>query len=203
MSSCPSCRASLLPGSAICPHCGALQPFDPNLSLFAVLGLTAGFSLDPAELRKRVLERQQLLHPDRFAQADSAQQRQSLEWSTRINEAQAVLGDPLRRADYLFQQRFGHSALGEEMGSLRDPELLLREMERREALEDAVAIRDQAQLDRLRAEANAEEQELTERMATAFAAPQEAQIARLLQEWQYLRKFLAEIDANEERWDYA
>jgi molecular chaperone HscB len=113
------------------------------------------------------------------------------------------LGDPLRRADYLFQQRFGHSALGEEMGSLRDPELLLREMERREALEDAVAIRDQAQLDRLRAEANAEEQELTERMAAAFAAPQEAQIARLLQEWQYLRKFLAEIDANEERWDYA
>ena len=188
---------------AICPECGALQPFDPSLSLFAVLGLEVAFSVDPAQIRSQVLERMRALHPDRFAQADGAAQRQSLQWSTRINEAQAVLIDPLRRADYLFTQHFGHSALGEEMGSIRDPELLVRQMERREALEEAANAKDPAVLDSLRAQARAEERQLHERIAQAFQDPAAEVIAPLLQEWQYLRKFLAEIDQSEEQWDFA
>ncbi len=203
MTPCRSCQAELGTGVAICPRCGALQPFDPSLSLFAVLGLEAAFSVDPAQIRSQVLERMRALHPDRFAQADGAAQRQSLEWSTRINEAQAVLSDPLRRADYLFTQHFGHSALGEEMGSIRDPELLMRQMERREALEEAANAKDLAMLDSLRTQAKAEERQLHERIAQAFQDPAAEVIAPLLQEWQYLRKFLAEIDQSEEQWDFA
>ncbi|MEY2340622.1 Fe-S protein assembly co-chaperone HscB [Acidithiobacillus sp. IBUN Pt1247-S3] len=203
MPECRACQAELAPGSAICTQCGVLQPFDPSLSLFAVLGLEEGFAIDPAALRRQSLDRLRALHPDRFAQADAATQRQSLEWSTRINEAQAVLGDPLRRADYLFTRHFGHSALGEEMGSLRDPELLMRQMERREALEEAAGIRDQSALDMLRAQAHAEERQIQEQVAAAVAQPRAERIAPLLQEWQYLRKFLAEIDQNEEQWDFA
>ncbi|WP_308388615.1 Fe-S protein assembly co-chaperone HscB [Acidithiobacillus sp. AMEEHan] len=200
---CAVCRAEMESGSAICPQCGALQPFDPSLSLFAVLGLEEGFAIDSAALRSASLERLRALHPDRFARADGRTQRQSLEWTTRINEAQAILGDPLRRGDYLFSRHFGHSALGEEMGSLRDPELLMRQMERREALEDAAAIRDQAALDRLRTAAQAEEKQIEAELAAAFTTPEAGRIAPLLQEWQYLRKFLAEIDQYEEQWDFA
>ncbi|MDD3760563.1 MAG: Fe-S protein assembly co-chaperone HscB [Acidithiobacillus sp.] len=203
MTRCAVCEAEMESGAALCPQCGALQPCDPSLSLFAILGLAEGFVIDPAALRSAALERLRAVHPDRFAQADGRTQRQSLEWTTRLNEAQAVLSDPLRRGDYLFSRHFGQSALGEEMGSLRDPEVLMRQMERREALEEAAAVRDQVALERLRAEAHAEEKQIEEQLAASFTAPEAGRIAPLLQEWQYLRKFLAEIDQYEERWDFA
>lgn len=202
---CPQCGAECATCSVLCPACSALLPFDPSCSLFASLGLPESYALDAADLRERALDLQRHLHPDRFARASASLQRRSLEWSTRINEAAAVLGDPLRRADYLFARRFGHSALGEAQGSIRDPELLMRQMEYREQLETIAKARDQAALDDLRRQIGQDEQSLQQRVAAAFAREDSdgEALAAALQEWQYLRKLRAELERTEESWDFA
>ncbi len=202
---CEQCGARLENSLAVCPSCHALQPFDPSLSFFAVLGVAEDFCLDPKALRDRALNLQQALHPDRFAAAAGGLRRRSLEWSTRVNEALAVLGDPLRRGGYLFQERFGSVPPGEDQGTIRDPELLLRQMECRERLEEAVSGRDREMLDGLRAEVLAGERHLEAFLASAFAGPEENQagIGRALLEWQYLRRLRTEIDRYEDQWDFA
>jgi len=200
---CPQCGAECAPCAVLCPACAALLPFDPSCSLFAILGLGEAFDQDAEDLRGRALELQRRLHPDRFAKAPAALQRRSLEWSTRINEAAAILGDPLRRADYLFSRRFGQSALSEAQGSIHDPALLMRQMEYREQLEDIAEARDQAALDALRRQIVEEEKAVQERVAREFAssAADRSALAADLQEWQYLRKLRAELDRREEAWE--
>lgn len=68
---------------------------------FALFGLPVSFSVDNAGLEAGWKRMQRTVHPDRFARADDAQKRLALQWSTLINEAYAVLKDPLRRAEYL------------------------------------------------------------------------------------------------------
>jgi len=68
---------------------------------FALFGLPLGFTLNPAVLEAAWKQLQRAVHPDRFARADDAQKRLALQWSTRINEAYAVLKDPVQRAEYL------------------------------------------------------------------------------------------------------
>lgn len=68
---------------------------------FALFGLPVSFSVDSAGLEAGWKRMQRTVHPDRFARADDAQKRLALQWSTLINEAYAVLKDPLRRAEYL------------------------------------------------------------------------------------------------------
>lgn len=202
---CSQCGAECAPCSVLCPACGALLPFDPSCSLFAVLGVGESYDLDGTDLRTRVVELQRRLHPDRFAQAPASLQRRSLEWSTRINEAAAVLGDPLRRADYLFARRYGRSALSEAQGSIRDPDLLMRQMELREQLEAISEARDQAALDALRRQIGEDEQRLQRQVAQGLAVAEgdNEALASALQEWQYLRKLRAELDRSEESWDFA
>jgi molecular chaperone HscB len=68
---------------------------------FALFGLPLGFTLDLGALEAGWKRLQRVVHPDRFARADDAQKRLALQWSTRINEAYAVLKDPVQRAAYL------------------------------------------------------------------------------------------------------
>jgi molecular chaperone HscB len=68
---------------------------------FALFGLPVAFGIDAAALDAGWKRMQRTVHPDRFARADDAQKRLALQWSTLINEAYAVLKDPLRRAEYL------------------------------------------------------------------------------------------------------
>lgn len=48
-----------------------------------------------------MLERQKDLHPDKFSVKGEKEVELARELSGRINEAYAVLGDPLRRAEYI------------------------------------------------------------------------------------------------------
>ena len=68
---------------------------------FALFGLPLGYTLDLGALEAGWKRLQRAAHPDRFARADDAQKRLALQWSTRINEAYAVLKDPVQRAAYL------------------------------------------------------------------------------------------------------
>ena len=197
--SCFRCGSELGAPPALCASCGAVQPFRADLSLFAVAGLPETYDLDVQALRTQVLALQKGLHPDRFANAEPAARRYSLEWSTRLNEALAILRDPLRRADYLLQRQ-GVDALGEQV-KVADPELLMTQMIYRERLEDLVAARDLSGMEALRQEVDTAVTGVVQRLRGLLgilpcAEPEAAGAA--LRELQFLDKLFGEIDRSEE-----
>ncbi|MHB8210079.1 MAG: Fe-S protein assembly co-chaperone HscB [Acidithiobacillus sp.] len=184
---------------ALCASCGAVQPFRADLSLFAVAGLHETYDLDVQALRTQVLALQKGLHPDRFANAEPAARRYSLEWSTRLNEALAILRDPLRRADYLLQRQ-GVDALGEQV-KVADPALLMTQMIYRERLEDLVAAHDLSGMEALRQEVDTAVTGVVQRFRglLGILPCAEAEAAgAALRELQFLDKLLGEIDRSEE-----
>ena len=86
---------------AFCTHCGAVQPVDPSVDSFAVLGVARSFAVDVADAEQRFKEHSRRLHPDRFAKADPRARRASLQRSVQLNEAWRTVKDPMRRAEYL------------------------------------------------------------------------------------------------------
>jgi murein DD-endopeptidase MepM/ murein hydrolase activator NlpD len=71
---------------------------------FERLGLPRGYSVDPAALERKYLERSRAVHPDHTGN-DPA----SLGASAALNEAYGVLRDPFRRAEYLLALAGGPS----------------------------------------------------------------------------------------------
>ena len=197
--SCFRCGTELGAPPALCASCGAVQPFRADLSLFAVAGLPETYDLDVQALRTQVLALQKGLHPDRFANAEPTVRRYSLEWSTRLNEALAILRDPLRRADYLLQRQ-GVGALGEQV-KVADPALLMTQMIYRERLEDLVAAHDLSGMEALRQEVDTAVTGVVQRLRGLLgilpcAEPEAAGAA--LRELQFLDKLLGEIGRSEE-----
>ncbi len=77
---------------------------------FDVLGLPRRYHLDSSEVERNYLARSRELHPDYHQLSSTAEQRASLEMTAALNEANATLRDPFRRAEYLLHLEGGPSA---------------------------------------------------------------------------------------------
>lgn len=127
---------------------------------FTLFGLAPRFALDRAELDRHWRRLQAEVHPDRFASQGTAAQRVAMQWAVRVNEAYRRLRDPLARGAYLCGLR--GAAVDAENNTAMPPAFLMQQMEWREALDDAadaaavqaiddaVAAHEQAQLEQLR-----------------------------------------------------
>lgn len=114
---------------------------------FELFQLPQQFAIDMAALEKAYLSVQGQTHPDRFVQATDAEKRVAMQWATRANEAFQTLKNPLKRAAYLCEL---HGAdVAADTNTAMAPAFLMQQMEWREALEDAKAARDVAQLEAL------------------------------------------------------
>ncbi len=71
---------------------------------FALFGLTPRFAIDRAALDAAFRAVQSEVHPDKFAHADAATQRQAVERATEVNEAYQTLKRPVARGVYLLRQ---------------------------------------------------------------------------------------------------
>lgn len=100
---------------------------------FERLGLPRRFTLSSEEIERRYLERSRDVHPDVHQLASTAEQFASLELSSVLNEANHVLRDPFRRADYLLRLEGGPEA--SEMKAM-PPEFLEEMLEQRMAIEE-------------------------------------------------------------------
>ena len=127
----------------------ALDELDFNADHFALFGLPPLFRVDSLSLDKRFREIQARVHPDRFAHAGESERRVSLQWATRVNEAYQTLKNPLARAQYLLELA-GRRADTESNTSM-PPEFLMEQMEWREAVEEARAAGELAELEKLHA----------------------------------------------------
>lgn len=166
--------------------------------LFAVLGLPRSFELDPATLDARVRELSRRLHPDRFARAAPAEQAAALAQATRVNDAKRVLRAWPARAAHLLALA-GHDPAS---AGAADPELLERQLELRERLEDALVSGDAGAHAAVAHAIQERLDALEEAVRAGFAdpgwtAPDAAgRIARLLAEARFVERALRDADPS-------
>jgi molecular chaperone HscB len=140
------------------------------------------------------------VHPDRFAHGGDAERRASLQWTTRVNEAFQVLRNPVARAKHLLELHGVDVAF--ETNTDMPAEFLMQQMELREALEDAVAKKDPALVDRIRNDLRRGKAALQKQIAQAIDAKKDyAGAAELVRKLMFLEKLDEEIDLAYEATD--
>ncbi len=102
---------------------------------FVLLALPERQAVDRMLLDQRRRSLQAQVHPDRFAAEGAAAQRLAMQWAVRVNEAHSRLKDPLKRAAYLCELR--GVPIDAERNTAMPPAFLVRQMQWREALDDA------------------------------------------------------------------
>ncbi|MFY9327389.1 MAG: Fe-S protein assembly co-chaperone HscB [Georgfuchsia sp.] len=117
---------------------------------FTLFNLPHSFSINSSELELRYHDLQSKVHPDKHAHLGDSERRLAMQRATEANAAFRTLKNPLKRADYLLRLA-GHD-VAIENNTAMPAEFLIEQMELREAVGDARAASEEAELDRLRAE---------------------------------------------------
>jgi len=105
---------------------------------FALFALVPRFALDRAALDAAFRAVQAEVHPDKFAHADAATQRQAVERATLVNAAYQTLKAPVTRGAYLLRQA-GIEPF-DPANTRISPVFLLQQIEWREQLEAATQV---------------------------------------------------------------
>lgn len=153
---------------------------------FALFNLPQTTEIDGDKLRAQYQRLQAAAHPDRFAGGGDGEKLAAQRMASRINDAFAVLQNPLSRAAYLLELR-GVRVFAEDNTAM-PPDFLMQQIEWREQLEDA----ENGARDSLLAEIAAE-RDATRRAADSFLQNDDLDAATdAVRKWKYLEKMLAE-----------
>ena len=159
---------------------------------FELFGFRPEYRIDARLLERGYRELQRSVHPDRFASAGDAQRRLALQASARVNEAYRTLRDPVARAEYLLSLR------GIDANAETDTRLpvafLTRQLERREAAEEAHQAGDDAALVALVDDVRREAAAVGDDVAGLLDANDPAAAMRV-REWRFLSKLADDVDA--------
>lgn len=166
---------------------------DLTENYFALFGLAPHYRCDAGKLDAAYRLLQGEVHPDRFATAGEAARRVALQSSARVNEAYRTLKDPVDRAQYLLSLH-GIEALSETDTELpRD--FLEHQLDRREAVADAIASRDVPLLERTLSDVREEAGELQSVLADELEGSRALDAARgTVRKLKFLSKLAADID---------
>ena len=141
---CWSCKGPVASRALFCSVCGAVQG-PGTIDHYTRLGMTPTFDVDLDKLQSQYFGFQRRLHPDRFAAKSGKEKALSQSQATTLNEAYETLKDPLKRAAYLLNL-LGHPVDLTACGTINDRELLMEQMEKREALSEATTPEQVARL---------------------------------------------------------
>lgn len=104
---CPNCSENVSDVD-FCSKCNHILPPAPERSHYEVLGYDREFLLvDQVDLEKRFFDLSKIFHPDRFASKSSQEVQFSHEHSSAVNNAYRTLKNPISRAKYFVEKRFG------------------------------------------------------------------------------------------------
>ncbi len=169
---------------------------------FETLGVEARFDLDLGKLEQRHRDLSKTLHPDRYAGATSAERRMALGRAIDVNAAYRAVKDPVKRAEALLARA------GLDVGETKEPKappaLVMEMMEAREELSEAAA---EAKLERvveLGSRMRERQAAILGDLGRGFGAAEgdKKRLTELLPklgELRYVRRFLDEVGAIEER----
>ncbi len=159
---------------------------------FQLFGLAQSFELDGAKLESQYRALQAQVHPDKAAHLGEAEQRVSMQQSTRVNEAYQTLRSPLRRARYLLTLQGVDTQ--EETNTAMPVDFLMAQMEWREAVVEAIKARDLDTLEKLEARMKLETRELEAQLAVKIDAEHDyASAAGLVRKLRFMEKLAEEI----------
>lgn len=144
--------------------------FDP----FDVFGIKKQFPLDLNMLEKHYFEAQKKVHPDRFAPVEGDTKAEALRQSMALNQAYALLKDPLERAAFLLKER------GVELIT-HDPLFLSEVMVWNERLEAGADLSTELRL---------EEERLFKNLENAFETQNYEHASMILYQLTYVRKMV-------------
>jgi len=102
---------------------------------FDLFAIPARYAIDLEDLERRYKALMLEVHPDRFSGDTDRAKRIAVQYSGLVNEAYRTLADPLRRGAYMVGKN-GFDPFN-ETNTAMDPDFLMRQLELREALEDA------------------------------------------------------------------
>ncbi len=157
---------------------------------FELFGFDRRFALDQGALDARRRALQTEVHPDKFAAQGAAAQRVAMQWAVRVNEAYQRLKDPIKRAAYLCE--LNGAAIEAENNTSMPKSFLMRQMEWREALDDARTL---VAVEALNAELNLHRRDalaqLEQTLDTEHAYTAAAQLVRALM---FSERFAHDID---------
>ena len=169
-----------------------------RVNYFSMFGLQPVFLLDSKALAVTYRDLARDTHPDRFASATAAQQREAVERAALLNDAYQTLKSPTQRALYLLRQQ---AELPEET-TIQDGEFLFQQMEWREQLETLQEQADFAAVDRFKVELSQARHAIDTAFAECIDDPeQRVQAERLARRMQFLDKMFYEVRQLEERLD--
>lgn len=191
---CWSCKGPVASRALFCSVCGAVQ--GPGaIDHYSRLGLRPTFELSMDDLERQYFGFQRRLHPDRFAAKSPKERALSQSQATALNEAYETLKEPLKRAAYLLDL-LGRKVDLTGCGTISDPELLMEQMEKREALAEANTVESITQLS---ADADSDVLSAQCHISAAFAAHDLEQAAHLTTRLKYLNKLAEEARAKKTR----
>jgi molecular chaperone HscB len=158
---------------------------------FDILGLPPRFDLQPDQLQRAYLSRVAALHPDHSGLTEDGATEEEAR-AAALNEARAVLADPLQRAEVLMR-RLGGPGVGDDRSL---PAGFLAEMlEWREQLEEEQPL-DAARAAEWRARAGARREALSETLRGAFARGDAEALGtarRAMNQWRYIDRLLEQL----------
>ncbi len=139
-------------------------PPDFRQNFFQLFSLPQHFRLDGPQLEQQYHALQTRVHPDKFAHLSEAERRVSMQWATRVNEAYQTLRSPVNRARYLLSLHGVDTQ--EETNTAMPGDFLIRQMEWREAIEEALQAHDASALDELESSLRRETAEMEDSLAS-------------------------------------
>lgn len=169
------------------------------MTYFELFGLTPSALLDVRALEQKHRELSLAHHPDRHTGADAKTRLKALELTTALNDAFKVLRDPERRAFYLLKLQ--GVDLESERGAARAtmPQRFLEEvLDRREALEEAIAQADVPKVQAMGTLAQAQRKEALRLAQEALARNDAAEATHQLGRVRYYARFVEEVEAFED-----
>ena len=159
---------------------------------FDIFGLAPQFGIDRAALDARWKDLQREAHPDRFATAPAAAQREAMQWSVRINEAYQRLKDPLKRAAYLCEMN--GAPIRAEDNTAMPAAFLMQQMQWREDLNEAETVAD---LERMAAEVAAARREMLEALQQIADVQRDfTALAQQVRSLMFVERFASDVDAR-------
>ena len=162
-----------------------------NSDAFGLLGLPAQFDLDPKVIEEAFFERSKAVHPDRFANAPTAERVVALSQTRALNDAYQTLKKPVARAEYLLERAGITIGDNERL----DPVMIMRVLELREELAEAKAANDRATLERLQAQMQKRRAQALGELPPLFATSDLPAIKGVLISLRYIDRYLDECDA--------
>jgi molecular chaperone HscB len=180
-----------------------MQPaaLDFQQNFFELFGLSARYRIDVAQLEQHYRMLQAQVHPDRFTHLSETEQRVSMQWATRVNEAYQTLNNAVRRARYLLALHGVDTQ--EETNTAMPADFLQQQMEWREAIEEAQQARDDKALTELETRLQREMHELQQQLAVKIDDEHDYPAAAgAVRKLKFMEKLAEEIAAAFDAIDY-